>query len=37
VAVHGRDEAALETTLAGIHREIAGDFMSVTGDVLRRR
>jgi 3-oxoacyl-[acyl-carrier protein] reductase len=33
VAVHGRDEAALESTLAGIRREIAGDFMSVTGDV----
>ena len=33
VAVHGRDEAALATTLASIRSEFTGEFMAVTGDV----
>jgi len=32
-ALHGRDEAALETTLADIRRDFAGELMAVTGDV----
>ncbi len=33
VVVHGRDQAALDATLAGIRRESSGDVMAVTGDV----
>jgi 3-oxoacyl-[acyl-carrier protein] reductase len=33
VAVHGRDQDALESTLAGIRGETAGELMAVTGDV----